>query len=96
MNTPTIKELIEKATPGPWTVQGFIRQYSTAVMHGEYPVATLYSNNQEECANYIARLSPATMRKVVEALEAIRSGSTANPAVYAARALDDLNGEGAE
>lgn len=85
MSTPTLKELIEKATPGPWWLDR--DDAGRPPMHSDYrvlssgstpkhvaPIARMELRGQESEANaqLIARCNPATMAKVVEALLASR------------------------
>lgn len=82
MSTPTLKDLIEKATPGPWEANYEIaldyRPYQVfnaaigsrvAVMSGGGPLRAVCGPEEKANAQLIARCNPATMAKVVEALE---------------------------
>jgi hypothetical protein len=73
---PTIKELIEGATPGPWTLRPLGRGDKDLYIT-EPAVAVDYDdvNHDEQLANaqFIARCSPSVMREVVEALELVNA-----------------------
>lgn len=68
---PTMKDLIAKATPGPWfTYDG------TLVRHGKETVIARIGRHEDSCtretctnALLICRCSPEVMLRVVEALE---------------------------
>jgi len=78
---PTIKELIAKASPGPWPMTP-IRGGDKHILIGDHcstwgtHVAEVYrddtdTNEADANAQLISRCNPAVMSKVVEALEEI-------------------------
>lgn len=73
MTPPTIKELCEKATPGPWSIGAYLASTIFANVPGVPggPVMIAETTNSNEAANaqLIARLSPSVVKVVVEALE---------------------------
>jgi hypothetical protein len=62
---PTIKELIEGATPGPW--EAFPEGGTVWASLGKIVVSSPTRNGHD--AQLIARCNPSVMREVVEALE---------------------------
>lgn len=81
MTTPTIKELIEKATPGPWQWHEHSdgNAFALVGLNGRADVLLATDIDEDRIGiaardadlDYIARLNPATVRKVVDALEGI-------------------------
>ena len=103
---PKIKELIEKATPGPWSVEN-LRHHKHAINASSWDeLATVYGNYDEEYlhkqgaanAALIARCNPATMRRVIEAIEAMLANGdftyASDVRKQGERALAALDGEG--
>jgi hypothetical protein len=90
---PTIKELIEGATPGPW-------EYGNEAVWGDCKseaIGEICEFVGPRNGHYIARCSPSVMREVVEALELV-AGQTlpesimfSSAAIKAQRALSLLS-----
>jgi hypothetical protein len=81
--TPTIKELIEKATPGPWQSHPFARTILSQVN-----AMTVADYAMPADGDLIARCNPEVMRTVIEALET----NAAQGCDYSRDALALLNG----
>ena len=80
MSTPTIHQLLEQVTPGEWK----IGDYALSSIYASFPdspgnpvmIADTKNRNHAANALYIARLNPAVMKVVVEALELAAKGDT--------------------
>jgi len=68
MSTPTMKELVEKATPGPWQHAGGEITDAIGAPVGNTRGRGISVEEMHYTGKFIARCNPATMAKVAEAL----------------------------
>lgn len=99
------KELLEKATPGPWIARrhnvedaGFVQAPEPTKPYGTEILGDDYFPHRSRAADvdYIARCNPQTMALVLEALEkakrlTIETNENRDACVAAMTALDHLN-----
>lgn len=78
MSTPTMRELLEKVTPGGWRHRrlneddpGFVEARVPGKPYGQEILGDDYFSHLDRASDaaYIARLSPDTIKAVLEALE---------------------------
>lgn len=79
MSTPNFKSLLEQVTPGPWGAD--FDDLGIWISPSNLPVSvakicTKWNGPHQANALYIARLNPAVMKVVVEALELAANGDT--------------------
>ena len=98
--TPTIKQLIERATPGPWKqfpIRGGDKWIEIPLPAVRVDYDDVNHDEQEANAQLIARCSPEVMARVVEALEdaSTLSDETGSKSIdlKARAALNLLNGK---